>query len=146
MSFHKYFTVNLHVKKFAYFFVLALSDFPTSKRIYRPEFYKEEIVYVITTKNVVILIYYLCLFCQALTMLYFTLSFRHVLKVVEDGVTRQVMKGLVPQLLVNFFFSFSPIQVRFDFKDHLPPHRFSTQQPRHYSLTVSSALVHRLQV
>lgn len=74
-------------------------------------------------------------------MLNLTLLIHHVLKVLYDGASSQVVEGLIPQLLVNLFLTFPAVQVGLDIKDHLPPHGFSTQQSGHHSLAVSFVLV-----
>lgn len=61
-----------------------------------------------------------------LTVLNLTLLICHVLKVVKDGASGEVMEGLIPQLFVNFFLTFPAVQVGLDVEDHLPLHCFPT--------------------
>lgn len=63
-----------------------------------------------------------------LTVLNLALLFHHVLKVVYDGASSQVVKGLVPQLLVDLLLALSSVQVGFDIKGHLPLGEFATQE------------------
>lgn len=76
-----------------------------------------------------------------LTMLNLTLLLHHVLKVLYDGASCQVVEGLVPKLLVDLFFTFSAVKEGLNIKGHFPPHGFSTKQPGHHSLAVSFELV-----
>lgn len=63
-----------------------------------------------------------------LTVLNGAFPLRHVLKVVYDGACGQMVKGLVPQLLVNLLLAFPPLQEGLDVKEHLPLDRLSTEQ------------------
>ncbi len=63
-----------------------------------------------------------------LTMLNLTLFIHHVFKVLNNGESRQVMEGFVPQVLVNFLLPLSAFQERLDVKGHLPSHGLPAQQ------------------
>lgn len=78
---------------------------------------------------------------SALTVLDLTLFIHHVLKVVDDGVSGQVVEGLVPQLLVHLLLTFTSTQERLDVEHHLPLHGFPAQQAGHHGLAVASVLV-----
>lgn len=64
---------------------------------------------------------------SALTMLNFTLPLCHLLKVLNDGVGRQVMERLIPEVLVNLLFPLATFQVWLDVEGHFPLHLFPTQ-------------------
>ena len=66
-----------------------------------------------------------------LTVLNLAFLLGHVLKVPQDGSPRQVVEGLVPQVLVDLLLALAPVQVGLDVEHHLPPHRLAAQQARH---------------
>lgn len=75
-----------------------------------------------------------------LTVLDLDLLLCQVFKVVYDGTSGQVVKGLVPQLLVDLLLTLAATQVGSDIEEHLPFCRFSTQEPRDHDLTVTFGL------
>lgn len=81
-----------------------------------------------------------------LTVLDLALLIRHVLEVVYDGASGQVVEGLVPQLLVDLFLAFPAVQEGLDIKYDLPLCWFPTQQPGHHGLAVPSVLVGCIQI
>lgn len=81
-----------------------------------------------------------------LTVFNLTLFIGHVLKVIDDGAAGQVVEGLVPQLLMNLFLTFTATQKGLDIKHNLPLHWFSAQQSRHHSLAVTLVLVGSIQM
>lgn len=76
-----------------------------------------------------------------LTVLDLALLIRHVLEVVYDGASGQVVEGLVPELLVDLFLTLPAAQEGLDIEDDLPLRRLPTQQPGHHGLAVASVLV-----
>ena len=71
-----------------------------------------------------------------LTVLNLAFLLGHVLKVPQDGTARQVVEGLVPQVLVDLLLALAAVQVGLDVEHHLPPHGLPAQQARHHRLAV----------
>lgn len=69
-----------------------------------------------------------------------TLLIHHVFKVMYDGASSQVVEGLIPQLFMNLFLTFTAIQEGLDIKDDLPFLWFPTQQSGHQGLAVTFVL------
>lgn len=80
---------------------------------------------------------------SSLTVLDLTLLLCHVLEVVYDGASGQVVEGLVPQLLVDLLLTLAAAQVGPDIEKHLPLCRFSTQEPGNHDFAVSFDLACR---
>lgn len=78
---------------------------------------------------------------SSLTVLDLTLLLCHVLEVMYDGTSGQVVEGLIPQLLVDLLLTLAAAQVGSDIKKHLPFCRFSTQEPGDHNLAVPFDLV-----
>ena len=68
-------------------------------------------------------------------MLNLTLLIYHVLKVLNDGTSSQVMERFIPEFLVNLLFPLSALQVGLYVKGHLPLDWLPTEQARHHNLT-----------